>query len=162
MLSNLQQKIVWEGWLASEIRAYYFADLGYRYQQRQRVATWFTLVLSSGAVVTLLDWVPPQWRWIRLFLTAATAFISLWSLVAQRDKVAIDCSDLHFRWNKLAVEYRALWDDMYASNAAKRLSGLSETSAELSRSGSRVRNDAALMSKWQDYVVHHHASELPA
>ena len=163
MLSDLQQKTVWEGWLASEIRAYYFADLGYRYQQRQRHATWVVLALSSGALATLLsDWLPPQWRWIRAALAALTAGVSLWSLVAQNDKAAIECADLHFRWNKLAGEYRALWDNMYAPSASKRLDDLFERSAELSKSGVRMRNDTALMNKWQDYVVRQHAAEIAA
>jgi hypothetical protein len=163
MLSELQQKAVWEGWLASETRAYYFADLGYRYQKRQRHATVVVLALSSGALVTLLsDWLPPEWRWIRPALAALVAAVSAWSLVAQNDKHAIDCSDLHFRWNKLAGEYRTLWDDMHAPGAARRLQGLSETSAELSKSGVRMPNDTRLMNKWFDRVVADHTPEPTA
>jgi hypothetical protein len=163
VLSNLQQTTVWEGWLASEIRACYFADLGYRYQRRQRVATWIILASSSGALATLLsDWLPLELRWIRPVLAALTAGVSLWSLVSQNDKAAIDCADLHFCWNKLAGEYRALWDDMHAPNARKRLEGLFERSAELSKSGVRMPNKEALMNKWQDHVVRHHVPEIAA
>jgi hypothetical protein len=59
MLSELQQKRVWEGQLAAEIRASYFADLANSYQRVQRRVTWTTLVLSSGAAATLLaDGIP--------------------------------------------------------------------------------------------------------
>ncbi len=36
MLSELQQRRVWEGWLSAEIRANYFADLSSGYHQPPR------------------------------------------------------------------------------------------------------------------------------
>ena len=53
-------------------------------------------------------------------------------------------------------------DNMYALNASKRLDGLFERLAELSKSGIRMGNDRALMIKWQDYVVSHHSPEIAA
>ena len=50
MLSELQQKRVWDGWLSAENRANYFADLSRGYHRKQRLVTWAMLVLSSGAV----------------------------------------------------------------------------------------------------------------
>jgi hypothetical protein len=164
MLSELQRKTVWEGWLASEVRAYYFAELSDRYQKHQRRATWVVLALSSGALATLLsDWVPPQWLWVRPALAALTAAVSAWSLVAQNDKAAIECADLHYRWNKLADEYRTLWDSMYGEDAPQRMQTLFDRSADLSRSAvGRLANDSALINKWQDYVARDHASGVAA
>ena len=113
MLSELQQKSVWEGWLSSEIRANYFADLCYRYQHRQRVINWVTLAFSSGAFVSLIsDWLPPRFGWMKPTLAASTAGLSGWALLAQNQKHSTDCSDLSFQWNKVSGEYKALWDEM--------------------------------------------------
>jgi hypothetical protein len=163
MLTEFQQKLVWEEWLASEIRANYFADLAHRYQQRQRITTWAILALSSGAFVALLsDWLPVSLAWLKPTLSALTAAASLWLLVAQNDRSATECADLHFRWNKLATDYRSLWNNMYFEGASARLNSLLEQSAELSKSAVRIPNDTALMEKWQDYVVRHHASDIAA
>src|SRR5438105_6841124 len=138
MLSELQRKNVWEGWLSAEIRANYFADLSYQYQHRQQVLTWLTLVFSSGAFITFItDWIPVEWEWVRPFFAALTAAVSLWAVVGQYHKVATDCSDLHFRWNRLSAAYEALWDDMYSDEAPVTLHALKEQDAELSKSGTR-------------------------
>ena len=54
MLSEAQQRRVWEGMLSAEIRANYFAELSGKYHRRQRVVTWVILFLSSGAAATFL------------------------------------------------------------------------------------------------------------
>ena len=163
MLSQVQQNNVWDGWISSEIRANYFADLGYRYQWQQRVTTWLTLVFSSGAFVTLItDWLPPAVAWVRPALAFLTVALSLWSLVAQNQKNATECSDLHFRWNTLAAQYEALWGSMYEANADARLQSLNKTAAEISKSSTSFPNDAKRMGKWQDHVVRHHAAAVTA
>ena len=164
MLTELQQKNVWDGWLASEIRAHYFADLCGKYQQRQRTVTVLTLVFSSGAFVTLIsDWFPPAWAWVKPMLALLTAVLSLWSLVAQNHKNATDCADLHFRWNTLASQYEALWNSkMYAADADTILHTLIQREAEISKSCTSFPNDAEPMDKWQDLVVRHHAAAMAA
>ena len=44
MLSEAQQKRVWDGMLGEEIRADYFAELAGIYLWRQRAATWTNIV----------------------------------------------------------------------------------------------------------------------
>jgi len=154
MLSEHQQKNVWEGWLSSEMRANYFADLSGRYQRRQQYLTWLTLVFSSGAFGTLVtDWVPKGWAPVLALLTVC---LSLASLVAQNQKKAFECSDLHFRWSRLASDYEALWDDMYSEEAVSRLRALDERGAELSRSGTALPYKENVMKKWQRHVERHH------
>ena len=139
-LSKLQQEAVWEGWLAGEIRANYFADLGGRYQRRQRIATWLILVTSSGAFLTFTgQWLPPDKEWIRAAFAATSAALSLWLLVAQNQKNATDCSDLHARWNTLANQYRSLWDDMYAPDAPQKLEALRQMRSNSARAATRFR-----------------------
>lgn len=76
MLSQLQQKNVWENWLSSEMRANYFADMANRYQSRQRALTWFTLLFSSGAALAIVtEWAPQGFEWIQAVLALLTAEI---------------------------------------------------------------------------------------
>src|SRR5213593_2765030 len=81
MLSEFQQKVVWEEWLSAEMRANYFADLAGRYQANQRLLTWLTLIFSSGAATTLLsDWLPRTFGWVRPVLALSAAGVSFFSL----------------------------------------------------------------------------------
>ena len=157
MLSELQQTNVWENWLSSEIRANYFADLAIRYQSRQRSLTLFTLIFSSGAAFAIVtDWSPQGFEWIKAALALLTAAVSFLSLVLQNQKSAMECSDLHFRWNRLASEYEALWDDMYAEDAEMKLKALGEKEAELSKSSTAFPYRERVMLKWQNHVERHH------
>ncbi|MBI1956573.1 MAG: hypothetical protein HYS38_09290 [Acidobacteria bacterium] len=157
MLSQLQQKNVWENWLSSEMRANYFADLANRYQFRQSMLTWLTLLSSSGAALAVVtDWAPRGLGWIKAALVLVTAALSLLSLVQQNQKRAMECSDLHFRWNRLAGEYEALWDDMYADDAELKFKLLAEKTAELSKSSTAFPYRERIMLKWQDHVERHH------
>jgi hypothetical protein len=150
MLSELKQKDVWEGWVSSETRANYFADMAWRFYQRtQKVLTWVLLLCSSGAAVTVVrDWLPPRMDWVKAVLVLLTAGFSLLSLLQQNQKCSTDCSDLYFRWERLANEYKALWADMYSDDAASRLAVLEAKAADISKSGiGKVPNRRAAPSK---------------
>jgi hypothetical protein len=154
MLSELQQKDVWEGWIGGEIRANYFADRSGHFQTQQKVFTWMTLIFSSGATASFIgDWLP---TWVRPTLTLLTAAISLFLLLQQNQRRVMECADLHVRWSRLADEYKALWDDMYSPDALAKLRSLQQDEAELSKSSIAIPNDDKAMDKWQDYVVQRH------
>jgi hypothetical protein len=158
MLSELQQRRVWEDWLTAEMRANYFADISYRYQASQRWLNIYILILTSGAFATLItDWVPPRLIWLKSLLALMAAILSFVSLIQRNEESAVRCSDLHFLWNRLAGEYEALWNDMYCEDAATRFSMLGEKNAELSKTGLAIRYRERLMSKWQARVESHHA-----
>ena len=152
-LSEIQQKDVWDGWLGAEARAHYFAELCHRHNRIHRRITWSILAASSGAAASILSGLP---EWLRLALTLATAALSLWSLVENNSKTATDCSEVHFRWNKLALEYKALWDDMYSPDAPKRLADLLLRDAELSKTCNPLPNRTEDLRRWQRYVVDQH------
>jgi len=154
MLSELQQKDVWEGWIGGEIRANYFADRSGHFQTQQKVFTWMTLIFSSGATASFIgDWLP---TWVRPTLTLLTAAISLFLLLQQNQRRVMECADLHVRWSRLADEYKALWDDMYSPDELAKLRSLQQDEAELSKSSIAIPNDDKAMDKWQDYVVQRH------
>jgi hypothetical protein len=157
MLSELQQKEVWEGWLGAEIRANYFADMCGHYDFQQKLVTWLILFVSCGAAVTFLaDWPHADVQWIKPALSLLAAGLSLFSLVQQNQKRTTDCADLHSRWSKLGNEYKALWDDMYSQNAPETLRRLEEKEVELSKNSTSIPNKGRRMSKWQDYVLRQH------
>ena len=158
-MSDLQQKSVWEGWLGAEIRANYFADLSSSYQWRQKILTWLILLFSSGAFLTLVtSGLPDSLSWLKPTFALIAACMSFLSLIGQNQKNAIECADLHFKWNRLSAEYAALWEDMYSEDALATLRKLQEKSAELSRSGVSFPNRTRKMLKWQDHVERHHAA----
>ena len=61
MLSDLQRKDVWEGWIGGKIRANYFAAIGGRFQTEQKILTLMILLLSSGAAATFTAGWLPEW-----------------------------------------------------------------------------------------------------
>jgi hypothetical protein len=155
MLNEDDRREVWEEWLGAEMRAYYFADYCQTYHWRQRAATFLTLVLTSGATAAFLGRLALP-GWVPGLLTMLAASVSLYSLVAQNVKAAIDCSDLHFRWNQVARDYRALWREWDSlENIRDALKDLHERCAEISKSGTPARYDQKRMLRWYDHVISH-------
>jgi hypothetical protein len=153
MLTEVQRKQVWEGMLGAEIRANYFADLSGRYARKQRIATWATLAFSSGAVTALIATWP---NYIRITLAAITAGISAYSVVMQNQKFAVDSSDLHARWNKIAADYLRLWDTSPNDFSLARLDELIAREQEISKASISFPNYEKLMLKWENHVLASH------
>ena len=162
MLTPLEQKRVWENMLAAEIRADYFAALATSYRLHQRIANWATLVLSSGAALSLLLDLPPDYKFVRLGLALATTCISAYSVVAQNYDRANAALDLHARWNKLAKGATALWDRMDDTSARDDLQEIEDLAGDLSKAGIAFPNKKRQMLKWQNLVEQHHAADCQA
>ncbi len=151
-----QIRRVWEGLLTSEILSNYFAELSHAYHRKQRVTTWLTLFVSSGTVVSLLLALPGTLAWIRVGLAIFTAAMSAYTVVAQNQKCALDSAELFAKWDRLASQYRALWEDVYAKDAEARLEQYDDIARELSRAGTSFPNIERKMLKWQTYVEERH------
>ena len=163
MLSSHQQKDTWEEWLASEVRANYFAELVGHYQRRQRNLMWGILVLSSGAFTTSLsDWLPQQYRWFRAILPLLAAGLSLWLLLARYERSAAECSDLFLEWSGLGREFKGLWENMYLDGASDTLTSLLDKRDKLSKRCTNFPNRRDRVLKWERYVVAQHQDRLPA
>ncbi len=156
MLSELERKRVWEGWLSSEIRANYFAELFSQCHRRQRFLTWAMLFSSSGAVVAFIAKLPEEWAYAAPGLALLTAALSAYVLVTQNQKNVIDGADLHYQWNKLAREYERLWANMYDEKAPTKLVELEDRGMELSKVGTVFPVNTQALLKWQDFVEKHH------
>src|SRR5437870_8184320 len=100
-LNEPQRQRLWEDLLLAEARSCYFGDLATKYNRKQRVITWASLILSSGAMVTAVAaGVANGQAWLPAFLALAASAITFYSLVAQNHKRAADATDLHTRWVK--------------------------------------------------------------
>jgi hypothetical protein len=163
VLSEYEQKTVWDGMLGAEIRAQYFAELSVRYQARQRWLVLGTLVLTSGAFLSLVTTaVPAPLGWVKPLLVLLAAILSACSLAATNERNSIESADLHFRWNMLALDFQHLWADIYEDQARARLREVQERDAILSKSSTAFPDDETLMLKCQDHVEMNHRSELTA
>ena len=161
MLNEAEQKKAWEGQFMSEVRALYFAELAAERYRFQQLLTGLTLLFSSSAagVVVLRDasLINPMAAPI-LFLLVAVV-----SVLSQNRRLAIDASDLHSKWNKLALDFARLWEDMYSGGARESLWALEDKAAEYSKSGIPVAPfDSQRMNKWQSHVEMLHCCIIPA
>jgi len=119
----------------------------------ERSAT--SAVRSSGAVVSVVAALPSGYSWIRIALTVATAGISTYSVVMQNQKFAVDASDLHARWNRLAKDFESLWENVYENDGLARLSLLEERKTDLFSAGTAFNYDERRMLKWETHVIAH-------
>ncbi len=132
------------------MRALYFADLAGAFYRRQRLVTWASLFTSSGAVAGFLF--AHAVIWLAPLLALATAALSLYSLVMQDQQRAIESTDLHFRWNKVARGYETLWGETWAPDAPARLAALDDEAAEISKAGVVFTFQEKRMLRWQEHV----------
>ncbi len=156
MATAAQRERAWENKLSAEMRADYFADLAGAFHFRQRAATWMTLFCSSGALVTALSRLPPELTWLAILMPLLAAATSFYSVVAQNQKSAVEASDLHFKWNRLFLECRDLWEAVQAGTAADvatQLARLDDKAADLSKSATSLPYSEKRMLKWYDVVL---------
>ena len=134
-LDSNQRKALYAEWWGAEARSCYFARLGARFSRIHQIITGSSLILSSGAFAAIAaDPHVQGFIWAKLGLPAVTAVINGFSLVRQYSKRAYDCSELYFKWSKVAAECRDLWFDMYDPLAPKRWKAILEKGPEISKS----------------------------
>ncbi|MGH9657352.1 MAG: hypothetical protein ACRD96_02350, partial [Bryobacteraceae bacterium] len=92
---------------------------------------------------------------VRPLLALGAAGLSLYSLVTQNQKLAVDSADLHGRWNKLAHDCERLWENLYRNDADEELRRLTERGAEISKAGALFPYEEKRMLKWEEHVVSH-------
>ena len=157
-LNEIQRGRLWEDLLLAEARSYYFGDLATRYHREQRVITWVSLILSSGATMTAVAPAVANGQvWFPAVLALTASALTFYSLVAQNHKRASDATDLHTRWAKLARAYERLWEDMYAEDALARLNAIEDSDPELSKPAFGLPWDRKRMRRWQEHVEYLHS-----
>jgi hypothetical protein len=159
MLSEFQQDEVWRKWIAGEIRADYFSDMGRRYIRLHGWLVWLTLFFSAGTVAAMIGSVSADFGWLKFVFGVVVTAISLFSIRMENPKKYAECSDLHFKWNRLAAEYQALWGNVYSEDAELTFANLLEKEAELSKVSMTIPNKPKIMEKWERHVLAHRTGE---
>jgi hypothetical protein len=149
-LSSEQQRVLWDSWLEAEVRAHYFADLCNRFQRKQRGVTFLPLVVGSGAVTSVLASLPTL---VSTAFGLSTAVLGAWAFVFNYGKHVTDCKDLNLKWNQLAIEYEAIWFDMYSKKAPARFAAARKREAEIANLGTTMPLNNKLLLKWFRHVV---------
>jgi hypothetical protein len=152
MLSEFQQDELWRHWIEAEIRSDYFADMGTRYARCHSWLTWLTLLFSAGTISAIVSEFARKYT---IVLSAFATGLSLTSLIMQNPKKAAECADLHFKWNRLAADYQALWNNVYSDDAETKFTSLLEKEAELSKSSMVIPNKPKIVEKWERHVLSH-------
>jgi hypothetical protein len=151
-LTDTQRALLWEELIGADARSNYFAELAGSYLRRQQVATWSVLFFSSGAVLAVVISAAPTW--LRLLPPILAAAVSLYSLIAENTARSVECSELHFRWNRHATACLRLWSGMYEKGASEGLYGLMEKAAEISKTSLKgAKVDRRRLAHWQDHAV---------
>jgi hypothetical protein len=156
MLSEAQQKRVWEGMLASEIRANYFAELSGIFLRRQQFATWATLLFSSADVAAFLAKLPEELTWIRLACAVCTAATSIYLALSGNERKAFDSKELYSRLNRLHAAYQEIWENVNSDGAADRIKPLEDQAIEASNLAITLPNHEKSMLKWQNHTEKHY------
>jgi hypothetical protein len=158
MLSEAQIARVWKGMLEGEMRALYFGELVEKYQSKQRWATIVAMVASSAAFASfVIGSIPAEARPI---LTLFASIVSAYSLVAQNSRRAIDASDLHLRWGRIAMDYQMIWENVYADDAADRLRPIADRELDASKASTSFPNDVKALTRWQNHVERQHLAHV--
>ncbi|HLA76068.1 MAG TPA: hypothetical protein VJU18_00670 [Vicinamibacteria bacterium] len=92
-----------------------------------------------------------------LVLAALLTGVSVYSVVAQNQRLAAEAKDLHFRWNTLAGEYNDLWDHIDEDDdPGLRIKQLALRAAEASRSGCGLPAKSRRIVHWHKVVLTQH------
>jgi len=162
MLTLIQQRVVWERWFQSEVRALYYADLASLYRRKQTWITWTSLFASSGALAAIVFALAShRWPWLPAVLALIPTGLSLYSLAATPQQKAAEATELQLRWHAFAQEHRRLWDAMYSEDASRHFAELDAVARELSALSNRLPYEPQRMDKWWEVVAEQHRAAMP-
>jgi hypothetical protein len=86
--------------------------------------------------------------------------LSLFSLIRENQKRAVDSAKLHSRWKKTANAYTDIWENVYAPDAKERLDAATVLESEASEASAGVPYRKSLMLRWEKHVVSHYLPRL--
>jgi hypothetical protein len=81
--------------------------------------------LSSGAAATVIAKAPP---WIPVILAIISALAAAYSFAIDMETRISTLAELHVRWNTISMDFDALWNHWYDSDAEQRLHELCKRS----------------------------------
>ena len=142
---------VWDGLYNSEVRTSYFARLSGRYQKQQSFMTWLTLFLSGGAAGTFVSKLAVTQPWVPQTFAFLTAGLSLYSVVAKKERKGIDSSNLSAKWSQLGNKFDLIFRSP-GNFAPADLTPLEDKRIELSQAAHSLANNPKLMKKSEDEI----------
>jgi hypothetical protein len=150
-LSKADIERVWEGLYNSEVRSLYFGHLSSRYQKQQTFMTWLSLFLSGGAAGTLVSNLAVTHAWVPQIFAFLMTGLSLYSVVAKKERKGVDSSNLGAKWTQLGHKYDIIFRS--PSNFAQAdLTPLEDKRIELSQAAHNLADNPKLMEKSQDKI----------
>jgi hypothetical protein len=150
-LSRADIERVWEGLYNSEVRSVYFGRLTARYQKQQSFMTWLSLFLSGGAAGTFVSKLAVTQPWVPQTFAFLTAGLSLYSVVAKKERKGIDSSNLGAKYTQLGLKYDIIFRSP-SKYAQPDLTPLEEKRIELSQAAHSLADDPKLMKQSQDKI----------
>lgn len=150
-LSPVDIERVWEGLYNSEVRSVYFGRLSARYQKQQSFMTWLSLFLSGGAAGTFVSKLAVTQAWVPQTFAFLTAGLSLYSVVAKKERKGIDSSNLSAKWTQLGHKYDIIFRSP-GNFAQADLTPLEEKRLELSQAAHSLADNPKLMEQSQDKI----------
>ena len=148
MLNELQIQQIWEGMLAAETRALYFADLASRYTATKQWISGLSFFLSSAVAVSLLASVP----YVNAITAAAllVGILNAYSIAVGLDRKIGTMVKLHSSWREIATDYNHLWNHVQEEDSERKLESIIRREREPSElAATEAPNKERLLEKWQ-------------
>jgi hypothetical protein len=149
VLTENEQKSVWDKMIQAEVRSYYFAALASHYTKEKQIITGISFFLSSGAAATLVAKLP---SYIPIVLSIIAAILAAYSIAINLDKRVIALSKLHTQWAQLCSDYEHLWNHLNDEDAAQTYQELLDRGRKASESSLDLPYDEKTLNKWTDFV----------
>lgn len=133
-----QQQIhrLWDSMIGAYVRADYFAHLANWYgrvEQGSRVLSGMFCFIAAFLVFR-----EQQLADVAGLLAVVAGMVTMFELFLMLGDKRAEAVELHSSWNRLGIEYEALWSDSYRNDADQTLVELEERSAELSKKALRI------------------------
>lgn len=136
--------------LNAETRALYFADLASRLNGRKQAITFVSFFFSSAAAATIAAKAPD---WAPLTMAAIVSVLTAYSIASGLDRKVSTMVKLHCAWNKVASDYKRLWNHVYNDEAEMIFEEIDQRTSDLSEMAvTDAPNDQKLMGRWQQQV----------
>ncbi len=154
MLSEAQQKRVWEGMLESEFRALYFSDLSASSLTTDKWIGFATLFSSAGCIASAVGRLPELYAWVPVVLSIVVGVLGILRVSLQFYKRSVDCSELALKWQKVARDYERLWENIYRNDAEDILERVDLQADELAKPGIATgKPNQKRLEHWWNYVI---------
>jgi hypothetical protein len=149
VLTENEKSLAWANAYEADVRSLYFGEQSGLSTKYKQYISGISLLLSSGAVVTLLASTP---KLVPTILAVIVAVLSAYSLTVGLDKRISTLCKLHSEWNYLHSEYRSLWDHWYEDGAQENLRELLRRGRDASQNAAELTHDEEAMDKWEKIV----------